>query len=155
MTQEYFGLLKADLLETYKNDLCEESVEAINKARTPDELVGLLAEFSAFLNYKAIPTADWVEKWFGEYEQLAKDNGVYFKGYSEITNPIKQIVVLGDATISLKYSEPHYYRVTLQDNAKCELTTLCACMVRVRQKGNSIVNILHKHNLSQVKINKI
>lgn len=157
MTQEYLERVKADLLETYKDELCEDSLDAINNASTPDEFIGLLAKFAAFLNYKAIPTIDWVLKWFNtyEYRRLARENGVYYDGVSIINNPTKPIVVMGDAIVSLICSTPHYFNVMLQDNSKCEITTLSNCMVKVRQKNLSKVNILHKHNLSHIKINKI
>ena len=157
MTQEYLEQMKADLLEIYKEELCEESVEAINKASTPEEFIGLLAKFAAFLNYKAIPTIDWVLKWFNtyEYRRLARECGVYFEGAALVTNPTKPIVVIGDANISLMCSVPSYFNVMLQDKAKCEVTTLSNCTLRIRQRNQSQVNILHKHNLSHIKINKI
>ena len=154
---EYFNQMKADLLETYKAELCEESVEAINQAGTMAEFIGLLAKFSAFLRYKEIPTIEWVEKWFNTHElrKIANDNGVYFEGYNTIVNPTKPVVVMGNAKVMITFIQAHLYQVYLQNNAQCEITTLGNCVVRVRQKNNSKASVLHKHNLSQIKINKI
>lgn len=154
---EYFNQMKADLLETYKADLCEESVEAINQAGTMAEFIGLLGKFSAFLNYKEIPTIDWVKKWFNtrELRKIANDNGVYFDGIATIVSPTIPIVLMGDVKAILTCVTPLLYQVVTQDNSSVEITTFCNSVVRVRQKNNSKVNILHKHNLSRIKINKV
>ena len=157
MTQEYLDNMKADLLEQYKDQLCEDSVDAIKSAQTAGEFIGLLSKFSAFLNYKAIPEIDWVRKWFNtrEYIQLAKDNGVYFEGVHTIPNPSKPIVVMGNANVIITCAAPHAYSITLQDDCKCEVATFCACSVNVRQKDRSLFSVMHKHQLSKVKIRKV
>lgn len=154
---EYFNRMKADLLETYKADLCEESVDAISQASTIEEFIGLLAKFAAFLAYKEIPSVEWVKQWFNtaELRKIANDNGVYFDGMVTLRNPSVPIVVMGDAKVFLICVEAHMYQVYLQDNAQCDVTTLCNCFVKIRQKKNSLAKVLHKHNLSRIKINKI
>lgn len=157
MTREYLELMKADLLAEYRAQLCEDSLDAIEKASTIEEFIGLLSKFSAFLNYKFIPEVWWVRKWFNnpERKDIAESNGVYFEGIHVVTNPTKPIVVMGDAQIMLTCTEPHLYRVTLQENSKCTITTFYACAVNVRQKGNSECKVLHKHNMSNIKIRKV
>lgn len=157
MTQEYFDNMKADLLDVYKDQLCEESISAIQSAQTIGEFIGLLSKFSAFLNYKSIPRIDWVRKWFNEreYIRIAKENGVYFEGVHTISNPNRPIVVMGNANVLITCATAHSYVITLQDDCKCELATFCACSVSVRQKDNSHFVVSHKHNLTKVKVRKV
>lgn len=154
---EYFNQMKADLIETYKADLCEESLEAINKASDIASFVRLLPTFSLYLNYKEIPSIEWVNKWFDtpELRKIANDNGVYFDGIATIVSPTIPIVLMGDVKAILTCATPHLYQVVTQDNSSVEITTFCNSVVRVRQKNNSKVNILHKHNLSRIKITKV
>lgn len=151
---EYFNQMKADLLETYKADLCEESVEAINQAGTMAEFIGLLGKFSAFLNYKEIPTIDWVKNWFNtsELRKIANDNGVYFDGIVVITNPTKYSVLMGNVKAVLTCAEPHLYQLTIQDNSELEIATFCNCSVRVRKKGNAKCSTITKNPYSRIKI---
>ncbi len=154
---EYFNQMKSDLIETYKADLCEESLEAINKASDIASFVRLLPTFSLYLNYKEIPSIEWVNKWFDtpELRKIANDNGVYFDGIATIVSPTIPIVLMGDVKAILTCATPHLYQVVTQDNSSVEITTFCNSVVRVRQKNNSKVNILHKHNLSRIKITKV
>lgn len=154
---EYFNQMKADLIETYKADLCEESLEAINGVSDLAAFVRLLPKFSVYLNYKELPSIDWVKKWFNttELRKIANDNGVYFDGLATIVSPTIPIVLMGDVKAILTCATPHLYQVVTQDNSSVEITTFCNSVVRVRQKNNSKVNILHKHNLSRIKINKV
>lgn len=154
---EYFNQMKADLIETYKADLCEESLDAINKASDISVFVRLLPTFSLYLNYKEIPSIEWVNKWFDtpELRKIANDNGVYFDGIATIVSPTIPIVLMGDVKAILTCATPHLYQVVTQDNSSVEITTFCNSVVRVRQKNNSKVNILHKHNLSRIKITKV
>lgn len=149
--------IKADMLTTFKDELCEESVIAINKASTMEEFIGLLSYFYTFLKYKELPTIEWVKKWFGNLElrKVARENGVYFDGWNSISNPTKPIVVMGDAKLSVYIGDARVYNIYTKDSAVCEITTFSNCFVKVRQKAQSKVNILHKHNLSRIKINKI
>ena len=154
---EYFNRMKADLIETYKADLCEESLEAINGASDLAAFVKLLPKFSLYLNYKELPSAEWVKQWFNtsELRKIANDNGVYFDGIATIVSPAIPIVLMGDVKAILTCAKPHLYQVVTQDNSSVDITTFCNSVVRVRQKNNSKVNILHKHNLSRIKINKV
>ena len=154
---EYFNQMKADLIETYKADLCEESLEAINGVSDLAAFVRLLPKFSIYLNYKELPSIDWVKKWFNttELRRIANDNGVYFDGIATIVSPTIPIVLMGDVKAILTCATPHLYQVVTQDNSSVEITTFCNSVVRVRQKNNSKVNILHKHNLSRIKITKV
>lgn len=157
MTQEYFERMKADLLAVYKDTLCEESIEDIQKASDVKSFIALLAMYSAFLNYKSIPKADWVKRWFNttELKELAKNNGVYFEGVHAVTNPTLPIVVMGDAQIVFTCNIPRLYTISLQEESKCDITTFYASVVRVRQKDDSQCNIKHKDNLSKIKIRKV
>lgn len=154
---EYFNQMKADLIETYKADLCEESLEAINGVSDLAAFVRLLPKFSIYLNYKELPSIDWVKKWFNttELRRIANENGVYFDSIATIVSPTIPIVLMGDVKAILTCAKPHLYQVVTQDNSSVEITTFCNSVVRVRQKNNSKVNILHKHNLSRIKINKV
>ena len=154
---EYFNQMKADLIETYKADLCEESLEAINGVSDLAAFVRLLPKFSIYLNYKELPSIDWVKKWFNttELRKIANDNGVYFDGIATIVSPTIPIVLMGDVKAILTCATPHLYQVVTQDNSSVEITTFCNSVVRVRQKNNSKVNILHRHNLSRIKITKV
>jgi hypothetical protein len=149
--------MKADLIETYKADLCEESIGAINNASDIAAFVRLLPKFSVYLNYKELPSIDWVKKWFNttELRRIANENGVYFDGIATIVSPTIPIVLMGDVAAILTCAKPHLYQVVTQDYSKVKITTFCNSVVRVRQKNNSQVDILHKHNLSRIKINKI
>lgn len=157
MTQDYFQQIKSDLLSEYKNDLCTESVDAIEKASTPEEFIGLLTVFSAYLKRKNIPEVWWVKKWFDnpQCKEIAESNGVYFDGFHALVNPEKPIIAMGDAQLFLTYTKPHLYNVTLQDDSICDVTTFYTCVVNVMQKGNSRCNVKHKENLSKIKIRKI
>ena len=157
MTREYLELIKADLLAEYQEELCEESIESIHAASTPEEFIGLLAKFSAFLGYKCLPRAEWVKKWFNttEYKELAQTNGVYFDGIHAVKNPTLPLVVMGDAEITLLCDQPHMYKVTLQENSRCSITAFYSCFINVRKKDDSRCSIFHKSNLSRIKIRKI
>ena len=150
-------VIKADLLSEYKDELCEDSVNAILAATTLDDFISLLHEFSLNLNYKRIPKVDWVRKWFSttEMKQIANDKGVYFEGVHSVVNPKTPLVVMGDAQIMFNCNAPHVYNIVLQDSSKCSITSFYTCVVKVRQKDNSECAILHKDRLSQVKIRKI
>jgi hypothetical protein len=154
---EYFNKMKADLVETYKADLCEESVEAINNASDIAEFVRLLPKFSVYLNYKELPSIDWVKKWFNttELRRIANDNGVYFDGIATIVSPIIPIVLMGDVKAIFTCAHPHLYQIVTQDESSVQISTFCNCVVRVRQKNNSEVSVLHTHNLSRIKITKV
>lgn len=157
MTQEYLELMKADLMVQYKDKLCEESIESIQAASTPEEFIGLLAKFSAFLNYKCIPEVWWVRKWFNNptRKRLAETNGVYFEGYHSVVNPQNHIVVMGNAKVVVACTIPHLYRIMLQEQAECDLSTYSTCIVNVRKKDDSQLNIVHKHEKSKIKIRTI
>ena len=149
--------LKADLLETYKADLCEESIEAIKGAQDLPEFIRLLAKFSAFLNYKEIPKMDWVNKWFNtpELMEIANENGVYYKGFATIVNPTQHIVLMGDVKAIVTCAQPHLYQITAQDNSNVEVATFCNCLVKLRMKGQSTHKVLSKHKYSRIVVNKI
>lgn len=157
MTTEYLELMKADLLAEYKDELCEESVESIKNANTIEDFIGLLSKFSVYLSFKFIPEVWWVRKWFNnpERKSLAEKHGVYFNGHSMVVNPQSPIVVMGDAHITLTCTKPSLYRVLLQDECNCDVSTFYNCRVMIRQKDNSQCNIIHKNNLSSIKIRKI
>lgn len=157
MTREYLELMKADLLAEYKEVLCKDSLDAILASTTAEEFIALLHKFSCFLEYKCIPHAWWVRKWFNnpKRKQLANDNGVYFEGIHAVANPTTPIVVMGDAKIVLTCSVPHLYNITLQEDSKCDITSFYACNIRVRQKGNAQCRVLHKDRLSHIKIRKV
>lgn len=152
-----FEDMKADLLETYKADLCDESIEAINNAKDLPEFIRLLAKFSAFLNYKEIPKIDWVNKWFNtpELMKVANDNGVYYKGFATIVNPTLHIVLMGDVKAVVTCAQPHMYQITAQDDSNVEIATFCNCFVKLRMKGNSKHKVITKNQYSRIVVNKI
>lgn len=155
MKQEYLAVMKADLLETYKADLCEDSIEAVQHARTLQELIDVLHTYSAFLKYKSIPKIDWVRKWFADHKQEAEQYGCYIDRIVSITNPTQPIIAFGTSNISLVINKAGVYNITLQDDTYCSIVAYYTSMVRVRQKDNSQVHVLHKSNSSIIKIRKV
>lgn len=151
---KYLEKMKADLLNTYKEELCEDSVEAIKNAETLPQFIGLLHKFSAYFNYKELPKIEWVRKWFNtpELKQIANENGVYVDDIVSIVNPSTPIVLMGDSKAMLVCTTQHFYQVITQDKSELSISTLGSCIVRVRKKNNSKVSTLHKHNFSRIKI---
>lgn len=155
MTNEYLLAMKADLLSTYQADLCEDSIEDINRATTLQEFIGVLHTYSAFLMYKSIPKIDWVRKWFSDYKDEAEACGCYIDRIVTITNPAMPIVAYGRSNISLIVTKAGLYNITLQDDSYCSIVSYYASMIRVRQKDNSRAHIIHKDNRSIIKIRKV
>lgn len=155
MTTEYLQLMKADLLSTYQDELCEESITDINRATTLQEFIDVLHTYSAFLAYKSIPKIDWVRKWFSDYKDEAEVCGCYIDAIRAITNPTKPIVAYGHSNLSVVVTKTGLYNITLQDDSYCSLVAYYTTMIRVRQKDNSQVNIIHKDNRSIIKIRKV
>lgn len=149
--------IKTDLKEEYKELLCPLSIRAIDEAKDLPSFIKLLGEFSVYLDYKEIPKVDWVKKWFNtsEMRKIANENGVYFDGICAIHDPLHTIVLLGDVKAILTCTSSGLYQVIAQDNSELTISTLHSCVVRARQKNNSKVDILHQHNLSRIKINKV
>ncbi len=155
MTNEYLQAMKADLLTTYQADLCEESIADINRAATLQEFIDVLHTYSAFLAYKSVPKIDWVRKWFSDHKDEAETCGCYIDAIRAITNPAMPIVAYGCSNISLIVTKAGLYNITLQDDSYCSIVAYYTSMVRVRQKDNSQVHIIHKDNRSIIKIRKV
>lgn len=155
MKSEYLAAMKADLLETYKSDLCEDSIEAVQKAQTLQEFINVLHTYSAFLKYKSIPKIDWIRKWFTDHRNEAEQYGCYIDRIVSITNPTQPIVAFGTSNISLVINKAGVYNITLHDDTYCSIVAYYTSMVRVRQKDNSQVHVLHKSNSSIIKIRKV
>lgn len=155
MTTEYLQQMKADLLSTYQDELCEESIADINRAATLQEFIAVLHAYSAFLAYKSIPKIDWVRKWFADYRDEAEACGCYIDRVGSVTNPATPIVAYGRSNISLIVTKAGVYNITLHDDTYCSIVAYYTSMVRVRQKDNSQVHVLHKSNSSIIKIRKV
>lgn len=155
MTTEYLEAMKADLLETYKDDLCEESIESIQNAHTLQEFIGVLHRYAAFLKYKAIPKIEWVRKWFADYKEEAQACGAYIDAIASVTNPTTPIIAFGQSYITFIATKSEVYTITLQDTSECSIVAYYASFIKVRQKDESKVKVLHKGKLSNVKIRKV
>lgn len=155
MKSEYLAAMKADLLETYKSDLCEDSIEAVQNAQTLQDFINVLHTYSAFLKYKSIPKIDWIRKWFTDYRNEAEQYGCYIDRIVSITNPTQPIVAFGTSNISLIVTKAGLYNITLQDDSYCSIVAYYASMIRVRQKDNSQAHIIHQDNRSIIKIRKV
>lgn len=155
MKSEYLAAMKADLLETYKSDLCEDSIEAVQNAQTLQDFINVLHTYSAFLKYKSIPKIDWVRKWFADYKDEAEALGCYIDRVVSVTNPTTPVIAYGRSNISLIVTKAGLYNITLQDDSYCSIVAYYASMIRVRQKDNSQAHIIHQDNRSIIKIRKV
>lgn len=155
MTREYLEAMKADLLETYKSDLCEESVADIQNAQTLQKFIGILHKYAAFLTYKSIPRIDWVRKWFADYKQEAEQYGCYIDKIATITNPTTPIIAYGRSYLSFIATKPHIYTITLQDESECTIVAYYVSIVNVRQKDNSRAIVVHRDSQARIKIRKV
>ena len=156
MTQEQLLLCKQDCLEVYKEYLCEESLDAINKAATPEEFVRILHQFAIFLAYKAIPKADWVRKWFNNEKDLLNQCGVYLDQIVSVNNPKeKSIVLLGMSDMQLLLSDADIWNVTVQDDSQLKLVLQGVVSCNVREKGTKETQIVYKDRFSRVKIRRV
>ena len=147
--------MKADLLETYKSDLCEDSIEAVQNAQTLQDFINVLHTYSAFLKYKSIPKIDWVRKWFADYKDEAEALGCYIDRVVSVTNPTTPVIAYGRSNISLIVTKAGLYNITLQDDSYCSIVAYYASMIRVRQKDNSQAHIIHQDNRAIIKIRKV
>lgn len=155
MTTEYLQQMKADLLSTYRDELCEASIADINRAATLQEFIDVLHTYSAFLAYKSIPKIDWVRKWFADYKDEAEALGCYIDRVVSVTNPTTPVIAYGRSNISLIVTKAGLYNITLQDDSYCSIVAYYASMIRVRQKDNSQAHIIHQDNRSVIKIRKV
>ena len=155
MKSEYLAAMKADLLETYKSDLCEDSIEAVQNAQTLQDFINVLHTYSAFLKYKSIPKIDAVRKWFADYKDEAEALGCYIDRVVSVTNPTTPVIAYGRSNISLIVTKAGLYNITLQDDSYCSIVAYYASMIRVRQKDNSQAHIIHQDNRSIIKIRKV
>ena len=155
MTNEYFEALKADILKTYADDLCEESVADIQAATSLAEFINVLNKYTAFLNYKNIPKIDWVRKWFGDYKYEAEKNGCYIDSTCTVVNPTTPITLYGTSDITLIVDLPHIYQVTTQDESMLTVSAFGVSVVNVRQKDDSDVLVASKDESSKIKIRKV
>ncbi|MBO4550140.1 MAG: hypothetical protein J5733_05360 [Bacteroidaceae bacterium] len=147
---------KADIIETYKEQLCTESLEALEKAKTPDELVSILHKFATYLHYKTLPDVEFGRKWFGNELDLLNRNGIYLDQILHVKDPEqKSLIMFGDCHITLMLTKPSIWNVSLQDDSSLSLLTYGTCSAIVREKGSGHTKILHKNPQSVIKIRKI
>ena len=156
MTQERLEACKADLLESYKEDLCEESIEAIQQASTPEQLVRILHQFATFLAYKAIPKAEWARKWFSDETELLNSCGVYLDQKVILVDPEERsLVAIGNTHLSLSLTKAHIWNISLQDESDMVLSTYGVNSAVVREKGTGKTTVLFQSSESKIKIHTI
>lgn len=147
---------KQDLLSTYKEQLCNESVASIKAAQTPEEFVNILHEFDTFLMYQALPDAEWSRKWFLGEKPLLNKCGVYLDQVVSINNPeCRKLILMGDSHVTLTCSTPNIFNISLQECSTLNLITVGVTSVTVREKGTGKANILLRSKQSIIKIHKI
>ena len=157
MTAEYFNDLKADFLNTYAPILCDESLEDIQNATDVAAFIAVLHKYLHFLDFKAVPAVEWIRKWFGNYQHIANENGVYFDQILALSNPqANSIVLYGKCYINAIMISPKMTFFTLHDESQLSLVTYGTAHVTARLKSEACqVNKLHCSAYSRIKIRRV
>lgn len=150
---EHFEQAKIDLIETYKEQLCVPSLDAIEKASSIEELISIVNTYGVLQHYKQIPNTEWVRKWFGAYADELKEYGVYLDCYGSLVDPpVKNIILYGESSMSLIANKPCIYNVIMHDSAKLSICASGVSVVKVRQLSESKANIINKDRTAKIKI---
>ncbi len=157
MNNAYFQRLKSNFLDTYAADLCEESIEDIQRATDVAAFIAVLHKYLHFLNFKSVPTADWAREWFSDYIDEANANGVYLDQIVALNNPDNDsIVLLGHCNVNVILAQPKTTYFTLQDDSRLSIVAYYSTCCKVRLKGTeSKATVLHKSPYANIKIRKI
>lgn len=153
MTNDYYANLRADFVNTYKDELCEESLSLINKADTVEKFINILHLFIWNINVKPLPRHKWVKKWFINHLSLANSQGCYIDQIVSVTNPTcESIVCFGNTSLSLVITKPCSLSISLRDDSTLSICAFPVCLIKVRTTDTSKVNILHKSRHAHIKI---
>ena len=156
MSNNYFEQLKQSFLVTYAADLCEESLADIANAKTVAAFIAVLHKYLHFLNYKAVPTAEWAREWFGRYLDEANANGVYLDQIIALDDTHPSVVLLGRCVVNAVLVKSKTTCFTLQDESSLSLVTYGTANATVRLKSPQCTcEKIHCSPYSRIKIRRV
>lgn len=156
MTPKQFERMKADFLKTYKADLCEDSVEFVERADTPQAFLRILGEFVAHIGMKDLPTIDWARKWFRNDISLLNDSGIYLDQITTIKDTDQPFIFLfGNCNIMYAQKYAHFTRILARDNSSISLLLYGCGTTILRLHGEAKHNLHHKDISHTLKIHNI
>lgn len=157
MNTAYFQRMKQDFLDTYRKDLCEDSLDDIHNANDVDTFIAILHKYLHFLKYKFIPTIDWARKWFLDYTEEINAHGVYLDQIVTITDhPSESVVLLGKCRANVFCTEPKTTYFTLQDESKISVFAYnyACCVVRLTAPTTDAM-VMQQSPYAHIKIRRL
>lgn len=153
MTNEYFNAMKADLLATHKDLICEDGVVEIEQATDLEQFINVLHKYIAVASFSNFPSIDWVRKWFNDYRGDANLYGCYLDQIRSLNDvPQKNIILFGDCRITFICTKPKNYTILARDNSQISTILNGVCGVLLFLKGNAQHHSIRKEQYSSLRI---